>query len=141
MVDQLRVRLHAEWVRQGQPTSGRVCPPRRADNKSGCLSLNALQKRCRREWQTRGLSPIGLQDSRHTAATWLDHANVSPKVASVFMGHKAPKRQADAAPITLGRYTHVLPGELERARGELQTFLDAREVDEAGNSFRLAEAV
>jgi hypothetical protein len=44
---------------------------------------------------------IGLQDSRHTA-TWLDHARVSPKVASVFMGHKAPKRQPDAAPITLG---------------------------------------
>lgn len=49
--------------------------------------------------------------------------SVSPKVISVLMGHKAPKRQPDAAPITLRRYTHVLPGELERARDQLQGFL------------------
>ncbi len=51
------------------------------------------------------------------------------------MGHKAPKRQPDAAPITLRRYTHVLPGELERARDQLQSFLDEREAEEAENDF------
>jgi hypothetical protein len=56
------------------PKTGRVCPPRRADNKSGCLSLNALQKRRFPVWEDLDLEPIGLQDSRHTAATWLDHA-------------------------------------------------------------------
>jgi len=140
MVRQLRDRLYAEWLRQGNPKTGRVCPPRRADNKSGRLSLNALQKRRFPVWEDLDLEPIGLQDSRHTAATWLDHAGVSPKVASVFMGHKAPKRQPDAAPITLGRYTHVLPGELQRARDQFQRFLDAREHEEAGKSFAVDSA-
>lgn len=48
-------------------------------------------KRVRKVWLELGLEPIGLQDSRHTAATWLDHAGVSPKVASVMMGHQVPQ--------------------------------------------------
>jgi hypothetical protein len=72
------------------------------------------------------LEPIGLHEARHTTATWLDHAGVSPKVASQFMGHKTPEYQPGAARITLERYTHVLPGELERARDLLDTFLADR---------------
>jgi integrase len=125
----LRRHLHAEWIRQGRPSSGRPCPPRRKSS-SGALSLDQLQKRVLGEWEEEDLTPIGLQDSRHTAATWLDHAGVSPKVASVFMGHKAPKRQPDAAPITLRRYTHVLPGDLERARDVLDAFIVEREREE-----------
>lgn len=134
-------RLYAEWIRQGRPTKGRVCPPRR-ESVSGRISLDQLQKRIVKIWEELDLNPIGLQDSRHTAATWLDHAGVSPKVASVFMGHKAPKRQPDAAPITLRRYTHVLPGELERARNELEAFLAerAQEEEDEGASFELAAA-
>jgi integrase len=84
-------------------------------------------------WRRLGFEPIGLQDSRHTAATWLDHAGVSPKVASVLMGHRSPGRdlRLDAAPITLGRYTHVLPGELERARDQLDAFVSEGECEEA----------
>jgi integrase len=80
-----------------------------------------------------GLDPITFQDSRHTAATWLDHAGASPKVASVIMGHKAPKlrEHPDAAPITLRRYTHVLKGELERACEQLEAFLTEREAEES----------
>lgn len=137
IVRQLRTRLFAEWVRQGRPKTGRVCPPR-AKSKSGKISLNSLQKkRGFPRWEELDLPPIGLQDSRHTAATWLDHAGVSPKVSSVFMGHKAPRRQPDAAPITLRRYTHVLPGELERARDQLQGFLDEREAEEVDRDFKL----
>jgi integrase len=79
-----------------------------------------------------GLVPITFQDSRHTAATWLDHAGVSPKVASVIMGHKSPKLKLhpDAAPITLRRYTHVLKGELERASDQVEAFLAEREDEE-----------
>ncbi len=64
-----------------------------------------------------GLEPISFEDSRQAAATWLDHAGVSSKVASVVMGHKTPKprQQSGAAPTTLRRYTHVLEGELSRA--------------------------
>lgn len=48
------------------------------------------------------------------------------------MGHKAPGRHLhpDAAPITLRRYTHVIPGELERARDQLDDFLLERERQE-----------
>ncbi len=121
--------LREEWLRQGRPKSGKVCPPRRR-SKSGRLSLGTLLKRVHEVWEKSGLEPIGLQESRHTAATWLDHAGVSPKVASQFMGHKTPEAQAGAAPITLGRYTHVLAGELERAREQLDRFLAEREREE-----------
>jgi len=94
------------------------------------LALGQLQKRARRVWLDQGLEPIGLQDSRHTAATWLDHAGVSPKVTSVMMGHQVPQGRFGAAPITLRRYTHVLPGELERARDRLDAFLVEREKEE-----------
>lgn len=80
------------------------------------LSLDHVQERVHKRWRELGLEPIGLHESRHTAATWLDHAGVSPKVASQIMGHKTPAYQEGAAPITLARYTHTLPGELERAR-------------------------
>ncbi len=136
LVTPLRRRLRAEWVRQGRPRSGKVCPPRNA-SRSGLISLNQLSKRIRREWVDALLRPIGLQDSRHTAATWLDHAGVAPKVASVFMGHKAPRRDQfpDAAPITLRRYTHVLPGELARARDQLDAFIATREAEEIDSDF------
>lgn len=129
LVHSLAARLRAEWIAQGRPSKGRVCPPRKA-SPSGMVSLDQLQKRVRKLWEDLDLEPIGLQESRHTAATWLDHAGVSPKVASQFMGHKTPEAQAGAAPITLGRYTHVLAGELERARDQLDAFLAKREAEE-----------
>jgi hypothetical protein len=55
------------------------------------------------------------------------------------MGHKAPRRHQDAAPITLRRYTHVLPGELDRARDQLDTFLSQRETEERNVSFQHAD--
>lgn len=88
--------------------------------------MRSLQRRVRRRWQAQGLEPIGLQEARHTAATWLDHAGVSPKVCSQIMGHKTPEYQPGAARITLERYTHVLPGELEHARERLNGFVDER---------------
>lgn len=63
-----------------------------------------------------GLQPITLQEARHTATTWLDAAGVPPKIASVLMGHATPERQSGAAQITLARYTHALPDDIERAR-------------------------
>lgn len=118
--------LREEWEAQARPASGKVCPPR-AVRQSGLLALNTLQTRVRKRWREQGLEPIGLHEARHTTATWLDHAGVSPKVASQFMGHKTPEYQPGAARITLERYTHVLPGELERARNLLDAFLAERE--------------
>jgi integrase len=117
--------LREAWIAQGRPTEGKVCPPRQR-SASGMLQLGAIQRRVHGLWRKAGMEPIGLHESRHTAATWLDHAGVSPKVASTLMGHKTPEYQPGAASITLRRYTHTLPGELERARDLLDKFLVAR---------------
>ncbi|MFN8215679.1 MAG: tyrosine-type recombinase/integrase [Solirubrobacterales bacterium] len=132
MVGQLRARLQVEWTRQVRPRSGPVFPAKRADNRTGTADINAVLRRIRKRWEEFGKEPITFQESRHTAATWLDHAGVSPKVASILMGHKAPKlkQHPGAAPITLRRYTHVLKGELERACEQLEAFLAEREAEE-----------
>ncbi|MCA1678397.1 MAG: tyrosine-type recombinase/integrase [Actinobacteria bacterium] len=117
--------LKRAWIAQGRPREGKVCPPRYSKN-SGMLALSHLQHRVHKQWVEFGLKPIGLHEARHTAATWLDHAGVSPKVASQLMGHKTPEYQPGAASITLQRYTHTLPGELERARDLLERFLAER---------------
>jgi integrase len=141
IVRPLLVVLKAEWLRQGRPKSGKVCPPLRA-SRSGELATGPYLRRCREAWDEankaeRGearkggrepnlLTPINLQECRHTCATWLDHAGVSPKVNSQWMGHSTPERQPGAAPITLNRYTHVLAGEMEKAREQLDSFLAER---------------
>jgi integrase len=128
MAAPLRSILREEWLAQGRPKAGKVCPPRRG-SKSGLVALATLQKRVHERWRELKLQPIGLHEARHTLATWLDHAGVSPKVASQIMGHKTPEYQAGAAKITLERYTHVLPGELERARDLLDKFLAERSAE------------
>jgi integrase len=125
LVKPVRKRLREAWITQGRPSEGKVCPPRQR-SASGMLQLGGLQRRVHRAWRDRGLEPIGLHEARHTAATWLDHAGVSPKVASTLMGHKTPEYQPGAASITLRRYTHTLPGELERARDLLDKFPSER---------------
>src|ERR1700722_10197627 len=84
-----------------------------------------LADRAVKTWASSGLQPIGLHDLRHTAATWLDSAGVSPKVASILMGHSTPERQAGAAQITLARYTHLMPDAIEKARAQLDRWLAA----------------
>ena len=107
-------RARARSARRGSAASPGCCSSARSSGASVASGASC------------GLEPIGLHESRHTAATWLDHAGVSPKVASTLMGHKTPEYQPGAASITLRRYTHTLPGELERARDLLDKFLVAR---------------
>jgi len=128
MVAPLRSILRQEWMAQGRPKRGKVCPPRKS-SASGMIALGNVQERMHRRWRDLSMEPIGLHEARHTAATWLDHAGVSPKVASQIMGHKTPEYQPGAARITLERYTHMLPGELERARELLDKFLAERSAE------------
>ena len=97
---------------------GFVCPPLTQPGRQQACSTRAGSRFARADdWKSRQtLQPITLQEARHTAATWLDAAGVRPKVASVLMGHSTPERQLGAAPITLARYTHALPEDIERAR-------------------------
>jgi hypothetical protein len=48
------------------------------------------------------------------------------------MGHATPVRQPGAAQITLARYTHVLPDDIEDARNKLTTYLAKHQDAEAG---------
>jgi integrase len=107
-VPQLHALLRRAFIAQGRPDgSVRVCPSR---YRAGAgLSSSGLAQRARDRWRQAGLEPITLQQCRHSAATWLDAAGVSPKVASVLMGRSVPERQPGAAQITLARYTHTLP--------------------------------
>jgi integrase len=132
LVAPLRSLLRQEWLAQGRPKQGKVCPAR-PNSKSGLVAPATVQKRVHERWRKLKVEPIGLHEARHTAATWLDHAGVSPKVASQIMGHKKPEYQAGAATITLERYTHVLPGELERARDLLDKFLTERSAETTGS--------
>lgn len=119
--------LKRVYLEQGRPDgSALVCPPRHRSD-SGFMSTGGLAKRARKRWEAAKLEPITLQEARHTAATWLDAAGVSPKVASVLMGHAVPKHQAGAAPVTLRTYTHALPEDIERARGQLVAYLGERQ--------------
>jgi hypothetical protein len=89
LVAPLQDLLGKEWLAQGRPRKGKVCPPLRI-RTSGRRSMRGVQRRVRPHWQAHGLEPIGLRDARHTAATWLDHAGVSPKVCSQIMGTRRP---------------------------------------------------
>lgn len=121
--------LKRRYLELGRPTDSLVCPPRAAWASSGLLNSAWLAKRARDHWQNHRLQPITLQEARHTAATWLDAAGVPPKVASVLMGHATPARQAGAATITLARYTHALPEDIETARETLTAYLAQRQAE------------
>lgn len=144
MVRPLLTRVRAEYLRQGRPTGDQLlCPPRKA-SRSGLLSTDGVITRAKKAWgwelidgewiaQAGAMEPILLHESRHTAATWLNAAGVNPKVASQIMGHSTPERAAaaaaGAASITLTRYTHTLPGDLEHARELLDGYLAAELAD------------
>jgi integrase len=123
--------LKRAYLEQGRPgASELVCPPRH-HAKTGLLSAPGLAQRARSAWKEAALQPITLQEARHTAATWLDAAGVSPKVASYLMGHSTPARQYGAADITLRRYTHALPEDIEQARTTLARYLADRLAERA----------
>lgn len=115
--------LKRHYLEQGRPAGDAlVCPPVYR-SASGFMSTNGLAKRARKRWVEAKLEPITLQEARHTAATWIDAAGVSPRVASVLIGHAVPALQAGAAPVTLRTYTHALPEDIERARDQLASYL------------------
>ena len=134
----LKALLKRAYLERGKPDGDQlVCPPMK-QSRRGVLSTGGLTTRAMKAWgwqradpgspwnraRPDALDPIGLHECRHTAATWLDAAGVSPKVASVLMGHATPEAQAGAAPITLSRYTHTLPDAMERARRQLDAFIE-----------------
>jgi integrase len=139
----LAVRLRRELMRRGRPNpAALLCPGRKPGGRnSGMLSFEGLQTRVDDTWEPKDEhgKPTGekvgeritAHECRHTCASWLDAAGVRPVLVSQLMGHAAPARQIGAAQITQERYTHTLPGELERAREQFDRWLadatDARD--------------
>ena len=135
IVKPLRMMLRRSLLERGRPDGGQLlCPGHKPGGRnSGLLSFEALQQRADDAWEPKDEQgkPTGVKvgeritphECRHTCATWLDAAGVRPVVVSRLMGHAAPEREAGAAQITQERYTHVLAGELELAREQLDLFL------------------
>jgi integrase len=139
----LAVRLRRGFMRRGRPEpTALLCPGHKPGGRnSGLLSFEGLQKRVDDTWEPKDehCKPTGekvgeritAHECRHTCASWLDAAGVRPVLVSQLMGHAAPARQIGAAQITQERYTHALPGELERAREQFDRWLadatDARD--------------
>lgn len=122
-VPPLLAMLKRAYLEQRRPDGKQlVCPPQ-GPSRSGRLDTSWLGVSAREAWEKAHLTPITLQEARHTAATWLDAAGVPPKIASVLMGHATPARQSGAAQITLARYTHALPEDIEDARKKLAAYL------------------
>jgi integrase len=131
----LRVILRRNLLERGRPDGSELlCPGHKPGGRnSGMLSFEGLQKRVDDTWEPKDKhgKPTGAKvgeritahECRHTCSTWLDAAGVRPVVVSRLMGHAAPRRQDGAAQITQERYTHVLPGDLELAREQLDAFL------------------
>ena len=133
IVPPLLVLLKRVYLEQVRPKEGLVCPPHADWATTGLLNTGWLAKRGAKIWNAAELQPITLQEARHSAATWLDAAGVPPKIASVLMGHATPERQPGAAQITLARYTHALPEDIERARAKLAAYLaEAQKAEAAG---------
>ena len=63
--------------------------------------------------------PIGVHGLRHSAATWLIGAGVSPKVVAQRLGH------ANVS-VTLGVYSHVMPGQEKAAASAFGTALKGK---------------
>lgn len=78
LVKPLRIMLHEAWIAKGRPKQGKVCPPRQY-SRSGMLSVGDVARRVQEAWEEAGMEPIGLHESWHTAATWLDHAGMSQR--------------------------------------------------------------
>jgi integrase len=125
LIGLLRAILEDEHARQGHPSAGLVCPGRKPGGRnSGLLSTSALYTRADEAWQSRKLESVRLHDCRHTASSWMRAAGIDLKLRSVLMGH-ASTASTDSGPrsITDDCYTHVLPGEIERAGEQFEAYL------------------
>ncbi len=135
LIPQLRRILRPEWKRQGRPTTRQlVCPARKPRNgpDGSKLSTSALYTRADRAWDAKKLTHIRLHESRHTASSWLRAAGIDLKTRSVLMGHASTATTDKGhGSITDDRYTHLLPGEVERAGKRFAAYLTAAQAKEA----------
>jgi integrase len=78
-----------------------------------------VKVRADRAWRAVELTPIGLQESRHTFASLMIAAGVNAKALSTYMGHAS-------VTITPDRYGHLMPGSESEAADLLDRYLSGR---------------
>lgn len=130
LIPQLHRVLKDAFERQGNPAADQlVCPPHKPGGRnSGKLHPGALYHRADEQWAKSNLDRIRLHECRHTAASWMRAAGIDLKVRSVLMGHASTaSTDLGAGSITDDRYTHLLPGEIQRAGNQLSKYLTTRE--------------
>jgi integrase len=81
------------------------------------FDYDAMLARVRANWTTAEITPVGLHQARHTAASIFIAAGVNIKALSTFMGHSS-------ITITLDRYGHLMPGSIQEATGLLDAYLE-----------------
>jgi integrase len=79
---------------------------------------STLRSRALRAWKAAGLEPLTPHEARHTAASYMAAAGLTPKEAQEAMGH------ADIR-TTLNIYAKAVPGWQEQAAAKLDAYLDA----------------
>jgi hypothetical protein len=85
------------------------------------------------DWSLAAVELAADEEGRKPGGSWRVVPMVKPLRQTLRRAwHKTPAYQEGAAPIMLSRYTHTLPGELERTRDLLDKFLVERSEDERG---------
>lgn len=92
IAEPLRAILLAAFIRQGRPTSGRVCEVSLLSGKRAT--------RVARAWEAAGLNPIGLHECRHTYCSFLVVAKYDLEKIMRYMGHTQL--------VTTQRYIHTI---------------------------------
>jgi integrase len=126
----LRALLLAHSLRAGRPVSGLVFTGRDGHP----FTPSAVRRRALTDWKLENarrarmgaegrdepapLTPLGLHEARHVAASLMIAARVNVKAIQAYMGHSS-------ITVTLDRYGHLLPGHDAEAIGLLDAYLAA----------------
>jgi len=84
---------------------------------SSAFTRSTLRARALAAWKTAGLDPLTPHEARHTCASYLAAAGLTPKEAQTAMGH------ADIR-TTMNIYAKAVPGWEQGAAAKLDAYLD-----------------
>jgi integrase len=88
----------------------------------GPFNDTAVSARAKRAWLSQGIAPVTLHECRHTYASLLIAARLSPKEVQTYLGHSS-------IAITFDRYGHLFAGGEAASADRLQAYLDGAEAD------------
>ncbi len=114
LVGRLRADLARHKLATGRDADG-LCFGRTA---TSAFTRSTLRSRALHAWKLADLDPLTPHEARHTCASYLAAAGLTPKEAQTAMGH------ADIR-TTLNVYAKAVPGWEEGAAAKLDAYLDA----------------